>query len=48
MMADIILLSKTKQVSMDFAQPEEAKIIDIGRIRSHYQKLAGDVESNLV
>jgi len=48
MMADIILQGKAQQVSKDLAQSEEAKLKELGKTRSHYEKLVGDVESSLV
>jgi hemerythrin-like domain-containing protein len=48
MMADMILQGKAEQVSKDLAQSEEAKLKELGKTRSHYEKLVGDVESSLV
>lgn len=48
MMADMILQSKAEQINKDLAQSEEAKLKELGKTRSHYEKLVSDVESGLV
>jgi hemerythrin-like domain-containing protein len=47
MMADMILQGKAEQVSKNLAQSEEAKLKELGKTRDHYEKLVGDVESEL-
>jgi hemerythrin-like domain-containing protein len=47
MMADMILQSKADQVRGDLSQTEEAKLKELGKTRSHYEKLVSEVESGL-
>jgi hemerythrin-like domain-containing protein len=47
MMADMILQGKADQVSKDMSQTEEARLKDLGKTRSHYERLVSEVESSL-
>ena len=47
MMADMMLQGKAGEVNSDLAQSEEAKLKELGKPRSHYEKLVSDVESGL-
>jgi len=47
MMADMLLQGKTEQISKDLAETEEAKLKELGRTRSHYEKVVGDIESRV-
>jgi len=48
LMADMVLQGKADQVKRDLAQSEEEKLKELGKTRSHYEKLVDDVESRLV
>ncbi len=47
MMADMILQGKSDQINKDLAQAEEEKLKELGKTRSHYEKLVSDIESGL-
>ena len=47
MMADMILQGKAEQVGKDLSQTEEAKLKELGKTRSHYEKPVSEVESDL-
>ena len=47
MMADMLLQGKAGQVDSDLARSEEEKLKELGKTRSHYEKIVGDVESSL-
>lgn len=47
MMADMLLQGKAGQVDSDLARTEEEKLKELGKTRSHYEKIVGDVESSL-
>lgn len=46
-MADMMLQGKAGQVNQDLAQSEDAKLKELGKPRSHYEKLVSDIESSL-
>ena len=47
MMADMLLQGKAGQVDSDLARSEQEKLKELGKTRSHYEKIVGDVESSL-
>ncbi len=47
MMADMLLQGKAEQVNNDLAQSEEAKLTELGKKRSDFEKLVSNVESTL-
>lgn len=47
MMADMILQSRADQVSKDLSMSEEAKLKELGKTRSHYERLVQEVESKI-
>lgn len=47
MMADMMLSGKAEQINNDLANSEQVKLAEIGKTRSHYEKLVHDVESGL-
>ncbi|AFU58279.1 putative hemerythrin HHE cation binding domain protein [Candidatus Nitrososphaera gargensis Ga9.2] len=47
MMADMILQGKADQINRDLARSEEEKLKELGKTRSHYEKLVSDIELGL-
>src|SRR5688500_15510955 len=47
MMADVILKADAEQVDKSLEISEQSKLAELGRTRSHYEKLVSDIESGL-